>query len=1113
MVIEQQRLLAKALYDNVAESPDELAFKRGDVITVLEQETGGLEGWWLCSLRGKQGIAPGNRLKLITGLVANHVRSHTADLPTLSNQKTEQEWNRRSWDGSSNKVVTPNRRGDLYMYDQSKGGQPDYDVPPTRYPGMNGNMYNATGSNHSSKEDLLNASASSFEQSFYDTPPQSRSFNRSQDLSMYDTPPSQLHLDPYDMPSGSVRTSLSSKFSDESMSLSSGLSKSNPPSMCDSARSSMDISPMDMYDVPPSQREREAREAKAALYPIRSSKDSGLDMYDSPPKLKSPPSMLEDYDIPKLAAINSERENQFRNLKILHSEPSSPGDFFEDYDVPKKSPFAHSMMGQRSTSREFKPDISQSDLEDYDVPKQSPQAVIGKPPIASKTRRHKSNSLGSLLDDYDTPQGREQLNVTKDDLFTASPTKDKFSQDIGDDGNDYDEPDAQPADEPKENLDAKPKLPRQEHAIDDLYDSPRNNAPVKNMTKEFSSLAVTKPKEPHGVYDIPPQVTRDSVISSKSDSSDSNEGSNRLSTCSTDSRGSDIPIYDELPLELDAANDLVIKLQQDVQKAVNKFNSFVHSSWRKKDNLEVKLYEIRTAASGVEESLGEFVEFGQGTLANSAKLSDRKLINKLSKYLIPLQQALQQMRVSAKHLDDADWRVSKLISSESHKKDDLSIIAALTKDLISDVRKLASFIQGNSSLLFKRAKDFNKSSRNSDHSTATALGKPPVGRKPALPTKTLNVGTPMQARPLPAPPPTERPLPPTPTDKKPSEIGSIGQDAKRLSGDFTSKRNSGEFKHSSSDLQIKRLSVDKNSESDRGSYKTEDLIQEYDYVELEEDKENSEEKQKSKSEDKLTSDVNDNLKGLDMKVNDSYEKEMERTLDEIDGVNIYTDDSGGTLKRDTKFKDFENCENFQNESESESDTGTLKRKNDSMSKSSENISDTLKMQDQLNEIEGMENNIEGKVKTAEIPEHDNESKKLEPLDSEDKQVLAFYAEQLDTHSTLLTNSIDAFFSCIENNEAPKVFISHSKFVVVSAHKLVYIGDSLHRNLKHELVRNKIIQCANILCDNLKLTVTATKTAALQYPSVPAVQEMVDRVVDVSHSARNLKMLVAQAARL
>uniref|UniRef100_A0A1B0D495 Uncharacterized protein n=1 Tax=Phlebotomus papatasi TaxID=29031 RepID=A0A1B0D495_PHLPP len=45
---------AKAIYDNIAESPDELAFKRGDILTVIEQDTDGLTGWWLCKLRGRQ---------------------------------------------------------------------------------------------------------------------------------------------------------------------------------------------------------------------------------------------------------------------------------------------------------------------------------------------------------------------------------------------------------------------------------------------------------------------------------------------------------------------------------------------------------------------------------------------------------------------------------------------------------------------------------------------------------------------------------------------------------------------------------------------------------------------------------------------------------------------------------------------------------------------------------------------------------------------------------------------------------------------------------------------------------------------------------------------------
>ena len=72
--------MARALYDNVPECAEELAFRKGDILTVIEQNTGGLEGWWLCSLHGRQGIVPGNRVKLLIGPVQE--TSSNQDLPT-----------------------------------------------------------------------------------------------------------------------------------------------------------------------------------------------------------------------------------------------------------------------------------------------------------------------------------------------------------------------------------------------------------------------------------------------------------------------------------------------------------------------------------------------------------------------------------------------------------------------------------------------------------------------------------------------------------------------------------------------------------------------------------------------------------------------------------------------------------------------------------------------------------------------------------------------------------------------------------------------------------------------------------------------------------------------
>ncbi|XP_041634849.1 cas scaffolding protein family member 4 [Cheilinus undulatus] len=59
------RKLAKALYDNTAECPDELAFRKGDIITVMDQNVAGTSGWWMCSLYGCHGLAPANRLQLL----------------------------------------------------------------------------------------------------------------------------------------------------------------------------------------------------------------------------------------------------------------------------------------------------------------------------------------------------------------------------------------------------------------------------------------------------------------------------------------------------------------------------------------------------------------------------------------------------------------------------------------------------------------------------------------------------------------------------------------------------------------------------------------------------------------------------------------------------------------------------------------------------------------------------------------------------------------------------------------------------------------------------------------------------------------------------------------
>lgn len=112
--------MAKALYDNMPESPEELAFRKGDILTVIEQNTGGLEGWWLCSLHGRQGIAPGNRLKLLIGPMFE-AQSSGAAAPSPS-----QSYQQKANSGSQGLYQVP----PSLQSPQQQSQQSIYQVPP-----------------------------------------------------------------------------------------------------------------------------------------------------------------------------------------------------------------------------------------------------------------------------------------------------------------------------------------------------------------------------------------------------------------------------------------------------------------------------------------------------------------------------------------------------------------------------------------------------------------------------------------------------------------------------------------------------------------------------------------------------------------------------------------------------------------------------------------------------------------------------------------------------------------------------------------------------------------------------------------------------------------------
>lgn len=169
---------------------------------------------------------------------------------------------------------------------------------------------------------------------------------------------------------------------------------------------------------------------------------------------------------------------------------------------------------------------------------------------------------------------------------------------------------------------------------------------------------------------------------------------------------------------------------------------------------------------------------------------------------------------------------------------------------------------------------------------------------------------------------------------------------------------------------------------------------------------------------------------------------------------------------------------------------------------------TAKKNSELREAipENIHNNFDKVVKIAEnaaISGDEAESN----FNSYDKLLVKYYSSQIVTHLGYLNESIDSFLKTVEKNQPPKFFIAYGKFVVLSTHNLVSIGDIVHRNISKGELKVEVEKCTDGLSNTLRNCVLKSKTAAQCFPSVTAVQEMVDTIVDISHLANDFKTLM------
>uniref|UniRef100_A0A4W5KH61 Breast cancer anti-estrogen resistance protein 1 n=1 Tax=Hucho hucho TaxID=62062 RepID=A0A4W5KH61_9TELE len=643
----QSNVLAKALYDNVAESPDELSFRKGDIMTVLERDTQGLDGWWLCSLHGRQGIVPGNRLKILVGMydkagqqqppLLQASQAGSAQTPSQLAFPPQSAYTKPSPSSQytamhpafSNPGPVPALPDSIYMMPPNHGKPSPsslYQIPtgpqaPPKAPMLTQKQY------HAPVQDIYQVPPSMGPapvQDIYQVPPSARGPVPGQDI--YQVPPS---LNQTQTPPSIEKRSWDSK----------PLGKVVVPTrvgqvyVYDTGKSEQDE-----YDVPP--RHMPPSQQSQDIYDVPPTRAQySQQVYDTPPMaVKGPPSGQDIYDTPP-----SVDKSQLLSQQTVYDFPPSVSKDVPDapireetYDVPPHFAKLKSMESQN---------------QGYLIPggpePPIPEDVYDIPPPPLTGKHHPDAHLGQEI--YDIPAS----------LRKGGPHD---PQDV------YDFPRERPAGE------------------DSIYDIPpqvvRDAGATEELTVSFkrlsaSSTGSTRSNLSTSSLDMVP--VRESVVPSQA-------GPGKL-----------------LILDLDQAMERLSRLQQGVEGSVSLLMSFISGNWRSPTQMEANLPAIRQAVDRMRVAVRDLLEFARGAVANSAQATDRTLQAKLGKQVQKMEEAFQGLVKYSQALDAVAWAPSALMTpSAGSSGDDLDRLVMCARGVPDDTKQLASFLHGNASLLFKR---------------------------------------------------------------------------------------------------------------------------------------------------------------------------------------------------------------------------------------------------------------------------------------------------------------------------------------------------------------------------------------------------------------------------
>ncbi|KAJ8417932.1 hypothetical protein AAFF_G00227750 [Aldrovandia affinis] len=634
-------VLAKALYDNVAESPDELSFRKGDIMTVLERDTQGLDGWWLCSLHGRQGIVPGNRLKILVGMYDKQQHQqpptptqqlappqsqlplppHSAySKPSPSSQYTAMH---PAFPAPSPAPATPDS---VYMLPPNHGKpspQSLYHVPtgPPKAPILV-QKQGSQAQYHAPGQDIYQVppGSKSSPQDIYQVPPSAVGLGSNQDI--YQVPPSMNQTqDIYQIPPSMEKRTWDAPKPPGKVVVPTRVGQMYVYETGKSEQDEYDVPPrhippsQDIYDVPPTraQYNQQVYDTPPMVVKGPPSRDGGQEIYDTPPSVDKSQLLSQQtvYDFPPSVS------KDVPDLPIRE----------ETYDVPPH--FAKLKKGPESQA----------------FPESVPEDVYDVPAPLTGKRHH----------DGPAPFGQEIYDIP------ASLRKGERPQDV------YDFPRERPR-------------AGDDGGGDYVYDVPPQV--VRDPASEDVAVSFKR------------------LSASSTGSNRSNVSSSSLDLVPVKEPS---PLGGRLNLELEQAMERLARLQQGVEGSVSLLMSFVSGGWRSPEQLDANLPAIRQAAERVKGAVRDLLDFARGAVVNAAQATDRTLQGKLGKQVQKMEEGYQGLLRHSQALDGAGWTSGALLSP-CLGGDDLDRLVMCARGVPDDTKQLASFLHGNASLLFKRTK-------------------------------------------------------------------------------------------------------------------------------------------------------------------------------------------------------------------------------------------------------------------------------------------------------------------------------------------------------------------------------------------------------------------------